>query len=108
MRNRALKDAIKAAGGVTALAREIDVTSQAVSQWDKVPANRVLAVEKATGVSRQRLRPDLFGEATLPGAATLALLRKWRKERAGKPADPHLERDLAELRANRIRFRMLD
>ncbi|MBL8630438.1 MAG: pyruvate, phosphate dikinase [Rhodospirillaceae bacterium] len=62
MRDTALERAITEAGGVVSLARAINVTSQAISQWDRVPAERVLAVEKATGgkVSRHDLRPDLY------------------------------------------------
>lgn len=62
MRDTALERAITEAGGVVSLARAINVTSQAISQWDRVPAERVLAVEKATGgkVTRHDLRPDLY------------------------------------------------
>ncbi|MBZ5761546.1 helix-turn-helix domain-containing protein [Rhizobium sp. VS19-DR104.2] len=57
--------AIKDAGGPAALAKEIGgLTSQAVSQWKKVPAERVLEVERVTGISRHQLRPDVFGAAT--------------------------------------------
>lgn len=60
----ALGRAIESAGGVAALARALGVTSQAISQWDKVPANRVLQVEILTHgkVSRYALRPDIFGD----------------------------------------------
>lgn len=50
------------AGGSSALAKALgDVTPQAVSQWKVVPANRAIAVETITGVSRHKLRPDVFG-----------------------------------------------
>lgn len=56
-----------ALGGPTALAKALgDVSSQAVSQWKRIPAKRVLDVERATGLSRHDLRPDLYprdGEA---------------------------------------------
>ena len=66
MRDSALEQAITEAGGVASLARTINVTSQAISQWDRVPAERVLAVEKATNgkVSRHALRPDLYPSET--------------------------------------------
>jgi DNA-binding transcriptional regulator YdaS (Cro superfamily) len=60
MRSQALSDAILEAGSVSRLARAIGVTPQAVSQWHDPPANRVLAIERATGVSRHRLRPDIY------------------------------------------------
>jgi DNA-binding transcriptional regulator YdaS (Cro superfamily) len=36
------------------------VTHSPVSQWKRVLAERVLAVEAATGVSRHTLRPDIY------------------------------------------------
>lgn len=59
-RSEALGKAIKAAGGMAPLASALGVTVQAISQWDEVPPLRVLAVERATGVSRSELRPDLY------------------------------------------------
>jgi len=56
----ALKEALKAVGGQQALASLIGITAQAISQWDEVPPLRVLAVERASGVSRHDLRPDLY------------------------------------------------
>jgi 4-hydroxyphenylacetate 3-monooxygenase len=55
-----LAEAIAAAGGTAALARAVGLSPQAVSQWRRVPAARVIAVEAASGVSRRRLRPDLY------------------------------------------------
>ena len=65
MRDPALERAITEAGGTAALARTINVTPQAISQWDRVPAERALAVEQATGgkVTRHELRPDLYPPA---------------------------------------------
>lgn len=50
--------------GLTKLAEACKVTPQAVSKWlqNGVPAERVLDVERVTGVSRHELRPDIFGE----------------------------------------------
>jgi TorA maturation chaperone TorD len=62
MRDPGLSEAIQAVGGVSELARRIGISQPSVSNWDKVPAERVLAVEAATGVERMRLRPDLFRE----------------------------------------------
>jgi TorA maturation chaperone TorD len=60
VRDRGLDEAIRAAGGVTELARRIGIAQPSVSKWDRVPAERVATVEQATGVSRAILRPDLF------------------------------------------------
>ena len=57
----ALQTAIDKAGGAKALAEALGITRQAVEQWQAVPADRVLQVERITGVSRYALRPDIFG-----------------------------------------------
>jgi TorA maturation chaperone TorD len=62
MRDQGLEEAIRAAGGVGALARKIGIAQPSVSNWSHVPAERVVSVEAATGVSREVLRPDLYGE----------------------------------------------
>src|SRR5436305_9267707 len=62
MRDPGLSAAIQAVGGVSELARRVGISQPSVSNWDKVPAERVLAVESATGVPRVRLRPDLYRE----------------------------------------------
>jgi DNA-binding transcriptional regulator YdaS (Cro superfamily) len=43
------------------LAAFLKITSGALSQWTQVPADRAIAVEMATGISRHVLRPDVFG-----------------------------------------------
>lgn len=59
----ALDAARKAAGGNAAMARAIgDITSQAISQWKRVPAERVIEVERVTGIPRYDLRPDIFAD----------------------------------------------
>jgi TorA maturation chaperone TorD len=62
IRDSGLDEAIRAAGGVGALARKIGISQPSVSNWSKIPAERVLAVEAVTGVSRATLRPDLYSE----------------------------------------------
>jgi TorA maturation chaperone TorD len=61
MSDSGLDEAIRAAGGVSELARRIGISQPSVSNWSRVPAERVLAVEAATGVARATLRPDLYG-----------------------------------------------
>jgi|HubBroStandDraft_6_1064221.scaffolds.fasta_scaffold73738_4 TorA maturation chaperone TorD len=67
MRDTGLDEAIRAAGGVGALARKLGIAQPSVSNWTRVPAERVVAVEAVTGIDRALLRPDLYGER--PGHA---------------------------------------
>jgi TorA maturation chaperone TorD len=60
VREGGLEAAIAAAGGVGALARALGISQPAVSSWQRVPAERVIAVESLTGVPRNELRPDLY------------------------------------------------
>ena len=62
MRDTGLDEAIRVAGGVGALARKIGISQPSVSNWARIPAERVLAVEAATGIDRSVLRPDLYDE----------------------------------------------
>jgi len=62
MRDSGLDAAIRAAGGISELARRIGISQPSVSNWDRIPAERVIAVEQATNVSRTVLRPDLYSE----------------------------------------------
>lgn len=69
MRDAGLDQAIEAAGGIAQLARKIGIAQPSVSNWHRVPAARVIAVEAATGVSRKLLRPDLYSEQVTENAA---------------------------------------
>jgi TorA maturation chaperone TorD len=60
MSDPGLREAIRAAGGVTELARRVGVSQPSISNWSRIPAERVLAVEAATGIARATLRPDLY------------------------------------------------
>lgn len=50
--------------GATSLARKISeisertITRSAISQWTKIPVDRVPEVEQVTGIPRHELRPD--------------------------------------------------
>ncbi|WP_049780588.1 Cro/CI family transcriptional regulator [Nitrosococcus halophilus] len=62
-----IQKSIELVGSQTALARSCGVRYQAVQKWIKkgrVPAERVLAIKRATNgrVTRYELRPDLYGE----------------------------------------------
>ncbi len=54
--------AIAAAGGSVALAGALGITSQAISQWSRVPQDRVLDVVRSSNfaVTAYDLRPDLL------------------------------------------------
>jgi len=56
-----LRLAVEAAGGSTyALAKKLKLTPTSVLNWKRVPFSRILQVERATGVDRRKLRPDLY------------------------------------------------
>jgi DNA-binding transcriptional regulator YdaS (Cro superfamily) len=57
-----IERAVEVAGGQQALAEKLGVKYQAVQKWIRgvVPAERVLAIEEATGISRHELRPDIY------------------------------------------------
>lgn len=66
MNKTAIQRAVDAAGSQSALARLIGVTPQRVQQMvddGKVSHNQVIPIERATGVSRTELRPDLYPTA---------------------------------------------
>lgn len=71
--NRAFETAVDHVGGQSALGRLIGRTQQAISRrlatgrvlW----AEDVLTVERATGISRHRLRPDVYGPGPAEDAA---------------------------------------
>ncbi len=88
--DRVLREAVAAAGGLRPLARKLGtdsttkalasmgrevygpataaaykaagggITPQAIHKWQHCPPRRVVAIERATGVPRERLRPDLY------------------------------------------------
>lgn len=60
MREPGLQQAIDAAGGIASLARRLGIAQPSVSNWTRVPADRVVSVEGLTGVPRDALRPDLY------------------------------------------------
>lgn len=59
----AISRAAEKLGGQSALARALGITPQAVQRMcatGRVPAGRVLSIERLSGVSRHELRPDLY------------------------------------------------
>jgi DNA-binding transcriptional regulator YdaS (Cro superfamily) len=72
MNNQILEKAIAAMGSQTALAKAIGKSQGHISKWlerKHVPAESVLAIESATGIPRQKIRPDLYPEG--PQSASL-------------------------------------
>jgi hypothetical protein len=59
-RDEGLKLAIEAAGSINALAQDLGMTVQALWEWRRVPAHRIVQVEAVTKVPREKLRPDLY------------------------------------------------
>lgn len=58
-----VEKAAEKVGGIVALARKLGIRHASMYSWKKVPAERVLMIEKITGVSRHEIRPDIFGPA---------------------------------------------
>ena len=69
------EEAIAAAGGVSRLGAALGLAHTSILKWRRsgIPAERVPAVEAATGVPRQRLRPDLFAVSAPHEAEAAAL-----------------------------------
>ncbi|MCJ2080725.1 Cro/CI family transcriptional regulator [Methylobacterium sp. J-090] len=63
MSEKILRQAIEVSGGATKLARALGITHQAVLKWRRLPAERVLDVERLSRVSRHDLRPDIYGDS---------------------------------------------
>jgi len=77
MRDPGLDQAIRAAGGVDAVARKVGISQPSLSNWSRVPAERVLSVENLTGVDRALLRPDLYGAADADGGIDAARAQEY-------------------------------
>jgi len=98
MADRGLQEAIRAVGGVTELARRIGISQPSVSNWARVPAERVLQVENVSGIARTILRPDLYNEPNVDETARgraqeYALLAQLLRD----PPDAALLKQIAQL-----------
>src|SRR5688500_15991254 len=58
-RDAGVEEAVRAVGGIGALARGLGIAQPSVSTWHRIPAERVLAAEGLSGVARKMLRPEL-------------------------------------------------
>jgi DNA-binding transcriptional regulator YdaS (Cro superfamily) len=59
-REPGLEIALERAGGVNALARVLQLTSQTVAEWTRIPQAHVLRIEALYKISREELRPDVY------------------------------------------------
>ncbi len=104
MRDPGLNEAIRAAGGVSELARQIGISQPSVSNWTRVPAERVVIVESVTGVDRAILRPDLYGDDTVREADEIDAARAQEYALIGalllRAPDAALLKSLAELKGD--------
>jgi TorA maturation chaperone TorD len=102
MRDSGLDQAIRAAGGVGALARKIGISQPSLSNWSRVPAERVLSVEGVSGIDRKVLRPDLYGARDVVDEIDAARAREYALLSAllRRAPDRHLLARLAALRGD--------
>lgn len=67
-----VEKAIETLGGITKAAVALGIHNPSVvANWrlrNRVPAERVLDIERITGISRHELRPDIFGPAVAEDA----------------------------------------
>lgn len=52
--------AIEKAGGIRPLASILGIQHQAIHTWRRVPAERAIQIERALGIPKSQLRPDLW------------------------------------------------
>lgn len=60
MRDEPVQKAINAVGSASELGKRLGITSQAISQWQRIPIRKLIEIEAATGIPREQLRPDLY------------------------------------------------
>lgn len=72
----ALREAVKIVGSQSAMGRLLGVSQAAVWRWIQhakpVPPEHVLAVEAATGIAKEELRPDLYRPRDATVSSSLA------------------------------------
>jgi DNA-binding transcriptional regulator YdaS (Cro superfamily) len=60
MKTDTIQRAVNAAGGPKALANALGIKAPSIFTWHRIPAERVLNVERVTGIHRSELRPDIY------------------------------------------------
>jgi DNA-binding transcriptional regulator YdaS (Cro superfamily) len=51
---------VRKAGSLRALGRALGISYQAIQGWHRIPADRIVTIEKALGIRRELMRPDLY------------------------------------------------
>lgn len=73
--HEALREAVNVVGSQAAMARLLGISQPSVWKWldrsKQLPAEYVRAVEAATGIPKEQLRPDLY-DPGIPGADSSA------------------------------------
>lgn len=65
---------IRSKKGLSALvARELGISRGAVSMWQDVPLDRLLEIERVTGISRVLLRPDMYAGIPTNGEEAVSM-----------------------------------
>ncbi|WP_082659061.1 transcriptional regulator [Aureimonas sp. AU40] len=59
-----LKEAAEIVGGFKRLAALLGIRHNSMYSWRQIPPARVLDIERLTGISRHRQRPDVFGDCS--------------------------------------------
>ena len=60
-RDPIVREVLARMGKLKALSVPLGISEQAVWKWDRIPTDRVIDVERVTGIPRERLRPDIYG-----------------------------------------------
>jgi len=55
-----IQEIVEKAGGAKEVAAALDLTYQAVHQWQQVPAKHVFKVAKMAKVKPEKVRPEMF------------------------------------------------
>lgn len=87
--NKGVLEAIKRVGSQRALADLMKVTQTTINSWlwDKIPAERAIALEEKTSVSRRIIRPDLFAKEPELVLSKPAFKTSVHRERYGRAED---------------------
>lgn len=67
-----VEDAAERCGGVVALGKSLGINYRSMHSWERVPAGRVLDIERLTGISRSVIRPDIYPPALSESASPAA------------------------------------